>query len=323
MTPDSTTLGISICICTYRRKDGLARALESLRGLRMPANTAVEVVVVDNDAEASAQALVLALRAEFPLPLNYFCEPRSGVSHARNRCVVEAKGDWIAFIDDDEYAEPGWLCELCTLAMPDSNPGASPSAIATPIDGVFGPVLADFEATPPAWLLASGAHQRPRYPTGAVMSWGDCRSGNVIFRRRLFIAQHGFDARFAATGGEDVDFFWRCRKAGANLIWCDSAIVHESVPAQRLTRAWLLRRAFAGGRTFARLRGLHRGAWSYAPDAAWGLANVLVYTPLALWGRLVGLPRRFAYERKVAGGLGMLLALGLLRTGGEYGTVGK
>lgn len=266
----------------------------------------IEVVVVDNDASESARATVDAeIAKEFPFPLRYFCEPLSGVSHARNRCVTEAYGGWIAFLDDDEYAEAEWLVELWNCARHERA------------DGVFGPVLAEFEQPPPAWLLASGAHQRPRYPSGTPMKWGDCRSGNVVFRRALFSENGGFDPRFSASGGEDSDFFWRCQQAGACLVWCDSARVHESVPAQRMSRMWLLRRAYNGGHNFARLRAMHRGRWSYGVDAVWGMINIAIYMPLALAARMLLQEKAFSYERKVAGGLGKAMGW-MVRIRGEY-----
>ena len=150
------------------------------------------------------------------------------------------------------------------------------------------------------------------------MPWRDCRAGNVLFKRQLFLAHGGFDARLAASGGEDTDFFWRCKAEGARLVWCDEAVVHETVPPARMTRAWLLKRAYNGGRTFARVRAI-RGGWrSLVLDCAWGLMNLLMYAVPALAARAVGLPRALAFERKVAGGLGKLAAPFTAATG-DYG----
>lgn len=300
-------VNVSICICTYQRAGGLANCLASLQRLEIPPALKLEVLVVDNDPAASACELVMAATPTFALPLRYVNEPRSGVSHARNRCLVEARGGWVAFVDDDEFVEPAWLQHLWLLAA------------AGAVDGVFGPVLAKFEQLPPAWLLTSGAHQRPRSPTGTTMRWGDCRAGNVLFKRQLFLAHGGFDARFAASGGEDTDFFWRCQALGARLVWCDEAVVYETVPPARMTRAWLLKRAYNGGRTFARVRA-SRGGWrSQVVDSSWGLLNLLMYALPALLARLGGLPRALAFERKVAGGLGKLAAPFTAATG-DYGS---
>lgn len=297
---------VTIAICTYRRPSGVRQCLASLASMERPAGLDVEVVVVDNDAAGSARDSVHAVASDYPLPLRYFCEPLSGVSHARNRCLREAHGEWVAFVDDDEYVETAWLVELWNAAR------------AGDADGIFGPVVPEFEGEPPLWLLTSGAHQRPRLTTGTPMRWGNCRSGNVIFRRSLFVENGSFDPRFAASGGEDSDFFWRCMATGAKLSWCDEAVVRERVPTSRMTRAWVLRRAFNGGRTFARLRATRGGLPSYLFDALCGFGNVLVYALPALAARYSRHHRALAYERKVIGGLGRLTA-SLGRVRGEYG----
>lgn len=286
---------ISVCICTFRRPEGLRRVLRSLSELHCLADCRVEVVVVDNDSQASARVTIEDVAVGFPLVLRYFCEPRSGVSHARNRCVAEAQGEWIAFIDDDEYAEPDWLAEHWNLGRDSA------------IDGVFGPVLSDFVTPPPQWLLSSGAHQRSRMPTGTPMDYTNCRTGNVLFRRALWEAEGGFDAVLAASGGEDSDFFWRCLQRGARFVWCDTAVVHETVPASRMQRAWFLERAYRGGRTYTYLRKRHLGPQAYVFDAGRGMLSVLIYLPLALGARLFRLPKSVRYEGKVLGGIGKLL----------------
>lgn len=296
MAPDyAGDVFISICICTCRRINGLIKALDSLRNLKIPDGVNVEVVIVDNDSIGSARDTVCVMSESFPFPLRYFLELNRGVSYARNRCVAESTGEWVAFIDDDEFVEDTWLFEFWNCARKESA------------DGVFGPVIASFSEPPPLWVLSSGAHERARYPTGSLMKWRDCRSGNVLVRRSLFLFNGGFDPRFAASGGEDSDFFWRCLQAGAHFVWCDTACVHETVPANRVSRKWMLKRAFNGGRNFARLRALHRGVWSYVFDACWGGVKVAVYIPLALLARVLLRRKAFYFERKVASGLGMII----------------
>ena len=103
---------VTVGVCTYRRPELLRLTLESLMQQTLPASD-FEVVVVDNDTERSAQALVESLTSRPHGPtLRYFVEPGRGVSHVRNQCVAQARGDWLAFIDDDEEARPDWLSQL-------------------------------------------------------------------------------------------------------------------------------------------------------------------------------------------------------------------
>ena len=82
---------LSVCICTYKRTKALAVCLYSLTQMQPPLGHSVEVIIVDNDAAASARDAVLGAVSTYPFALRYFCEEQSGVSHARNRCLSEAR----------------------------------------------------------------------------------------------------------------------------------------------------------------------------------------------------------------------------------------
>lgn len=301
---------ISICICTFRRPAGLSRALASLVTMQRPASCRIEVLVVDNDAAGSAMACVDAARADFPFELSYFCESRSGVGFARNRCLQEAAGEWIAFIDDDEWAEPQWLNDLWQCLQ------------AGGCDGVFGPVLASFETAPPAWLLDSGMYERRRFPTGTKLDWRDCASGNVLFRKSLVAEVGSFSAAFAASGGEDSEYFWRCQEAGAVFVWCDTAIAQENIPPARMTRQWIHRRAFLAGHNYARLIAYRRSRWMLGAMALRGLIAMIVFGWRVLVARMLRDPSALAYEAKVANGWGKLTAA-ISPAQTEYGSAGS
>src|SRR5208282_2362401 len=117
---------VSLCIATYRRPDRLEALLEDLTRQTRPPN---ELVVVDNDAAASARAVVerrVSLRA--PFPIRYDIQPLKNISLTRNRTVELATGQWVAFIDDDERAPTTWLERLMDAAT------------RYEADGVLGPV---------------------------------------------------------------------------------------------------------------------------------------------------------------------------------------
>jgi succinoglycan biosynthesis protein ExoM len=287
---------ISICVCTFRRPDGLQRLLATLRAISIPAGVGLELVVVDNDAGASAKSVFDRITADWPWPARYVVEAHPGVGFARARCVEEARGDWIAYIDDDEWAEPQWLQALWQTRT------------ALGVDGVFGPVLASYETAPPEWLLRSRMYERPRRVTGTSLHWSQCASGNVLFRKQLFVDAGGFDAAFAQSGSEDSDFFWRCLGLGARFVWCDEAVAHEAVPPNRMTKTYLRRRAFLAGQNYVRLHARRQGWLAYLLFALRGLAIVLLLFPLIWGGRLLRVTDMFRYEGRLQGGLGKMLA---------------
>ena len=101
-----------IGICTFRRPEMLRRCLASVLAQECPEGWKVEIVVVDNDAQSDLAEMISRAFPDPKYPIRYFIEPRRGIPHARNavcRHALSVKADLIAFIDDDEEADPGWL----------------------------------------------------------------------------------------------------------------------------------------------------------------------------------------------------------------------
>jgi glycosyltransferase involved in cell wall biosynthesis len=103
---------VTVMIPTQRRPHGLSVAVRSVFAQDGVDFAALELIVVDNDQVASAQAAVAELADEAPFPIHYVHEPRPGVAHARNAGMAKASGELIAFLDDDEEAPAGWLAAL-------------------------------------------------------------------------------------------------------------------------------------------------------------------------------------------------------------------
>lgn len=286
---------VTVAICAYHRQQGLQRALEGLwrqTGLRVP----VTVIVVDNDPAASAQDVVDRAKPPLEWTLRYVVEQRPGVSHARNRCLAETQTEFIAFIDDDEVPEPGWLAALLETQG------------ATRADAVFGAVVPLFEAPPPEWIHSSNVHEKPRHPTRSVIGWEHACTANVLMNRRMMqLAGGDFDARFAVSGGEDTLLFSRAERAGAKFVWCDEAVVIEYVPASRMRLAWILRRSFRGGQTWVRIRSDASPA-IWLPMALRGLISAMIAGLMLLPALAISRGAAVRQAQRVAGGLGKMSA---------------
>jgi succinoglycan biosynthesis protein ExoM len=229
---------VAICIITFRRPEGLKRLLESLNRLefkKVPP-PGLQLVVVDNDPAGLAHAYCQRIRPEMKWPLVSCVEPRRGIAAARNTSLahVPADANFIAFIDDDEYAEPDWMEGLVCAQQTHSA------------DVVSGVVMSEFEEGIPDWVRKGGFFQRRRFRTGERMKLGT--TGNVLVRtavlRELGTA---FDEQFSLTGGEDTHLFTRIFVAGYKIIFANEAVVHELVPASRANIRWLVMRAYSGG----------------------------------------------------------------------------
>jgi succinoglycan biosynthesis protein ExoM len=226
---------LSVCICTYKRPDWLSRLLRDLAKQETRGQFTFEIVVVDNDTAESARSVVAELAQRLPIHIVYAAEPRRSISHARNLTLAQASGDAIVFIDDDEFPQENWLLNLYE------------SWINSKAAGVLGPVRPSFDESAPEWVKKGGFYDRPGYATGRVMSWEECRTGNVLFGRNII---KGIDPVFLpefGTGGGDVDFFRRMMAAGHKFIWCQEAVVFEIVPPNRWDRGVMIKRALLRG----------------------------------------------------------------------------
>jgi glycosyltransferase involved in cell wall biosynthesis len=233
---------ITVCICTYRRPAWLKRLLEALQVQETSNLFDFSVVVADNDVSGSGEEVVLSFAARSHLKVIYCREPVRNIALVRNRAIKHAYGEFIAFIDDDEFPNRDWLAQL--LHTCDQYNSA----------GVLGPVRPHFAETPPNWILEGRFCERAEQPTGTVMKWSVSRTGNVLFRRSILAGINDpFDPEFG-TGAEDKDFFMRMNSRGHVFVWCNEAIAFETVPPSRWTRSYMLKRALLRGRNVLKHR---------------------------------------------------------------------
>lgn len=230
---------IGVCICTYKRPGMLQRLLADLAEQRTDGAFTYSIAIADNDEARSAEAIVAGMGAGFPVALKYVAEPARGIARARNRVVSSAEGDYLAFIDDDEFPERDWLLNLLrTCTRYD-------------VDGVLGPVKRYLEPEAPAWLKRSSLYDRPVNPSGLQVKWRESRTGNVLIRRAIL---EGEDAPFRPEfrAGEDQDFFRRKMERGYRFVWSSNAVVHEVLPRARWKRSYYVRKAMLQGAFAAR-----------------------------------------------------------------------
>jgi succinoglycan biosynthesis protein ExoM len=115
-----------------------------------------------------------------------------------------------------------------------------------------GPVISEYAHTPDPWITAGAFFTRRRMPTGTNVTVA--ATNNLLLDLRQ-VRKFGldFDRRFGLLGGEDTLFTRRLAQQGGTLVWCDEAVVVDRVPAHRLTRSWVLRRAFSSGNSWSRV----------------------------------------------------------------------
>ncbi|THJ67839.1 glycosyltransferase family 2 protein [Arthrobacter echini] len=234
--PDTTPLVIAVL--TFRRPDDLAAILPALVTQARSSTIPASVVVVDNDPAASARAFVTA---QDPTMVRYVHEPEPGIAAARSRAMTEAGASrLLVFIDDDERPTEGWLNHLLATQR---RTGAA---------AVVGPVISEYAHPPDPWISAGNFFTRRRMPTGTAVTVA--ATNNLLLD--LEQVRHfglAFDRRYGLLGGEDTLFTRRLSQQGGKIVWCNEAVVVDRVPANRLTRSWVLHRAFSSGNSWSRV----------------------------------------------------------------------
>jgi succinoglycan biosynthesis protein ExoM len=283
---------VSIIIPTFCRPAGAVDAARS--ALAQACDVSFEVVLVDNDPDASALARLRALNDPRVVVVH---EPRAGVANARNAGLRAAKGELIAFLDDDEIAPADWLAQLMRVQSEHKA------------DVVFGPVRTRL-AHPPRDHLAYFEQffaRDPGHAEGVIQKFYGC--GCSLVRRAALPSAEPFSVERNEIGGEDDLLFQAMEAAGARFAWAPDAWVWETPETSRVTLAYTLKRAFAYGQGPATKAwtGPKRDIPAIGFWMAVGFAQTIVFGAVAA-GSYLGKTRRraFAYRRFVEG-VGKLL----------------
>jgi glycosyltransferase involved in cell wall biosynthesis len=226
---------ICICVCTFRRPIELQQLLGKLECLRTDNLFTYSIVIADNDRDRSAEATVVKFRGSSKIPVEYHCEPEQNIALARNKALQNARGEFVALIDDDEFPSEDWLLNLLEACRTYAS------------DGVLGPVKPFFDREPPKWLLRGRFYERLAHPTGHVLEWWNCPTSNVLLKRAILLGDDGPFRREFGSGGEDLDFFRRMIERGHLFVWCNEAAIYEVIPPVRWGRGFMLRRALLRG----------------------------------------------------------------------------
>jgi GT2 family glycosyltransferase len=278
---------LSVIVCTHNRPHDLERCLDGLASLDDP----VEVVVVDSASEPPARELVTGFEGRIPA-LRYVRVDEPGHSRARNRGVVEAGSELIAFLDDDASPRSDWARRIVEAFEADPEIGC--------VGGACHPLFPDV-ARPP-WLSdrllqfaaitrfgpdAREARSSAEWPFGA----------NMAFRRQALAQAGPFSESLGREGdnllsGDDSALIEAVRRAGWTIWLEPRAIVDHAVHADRCESGYYWRRLWWQGITRAR-----------ATDTRAGVAlRVLAAAPLRLGLYVATRDRVYLYRTAEAAG---------------------
>jgi glycosyltransferase involved in cell wall biosynthesis len=294
-------MNVSLIICTYNRCAMLSKALESVAASEMPPSVEWEVLVVDNNSADQTRAAVLEFATRHPGRFRYVSETKQGLSNARNAGILAARGEVIAFTDDDVIVDPAWLRNLTRCLLERTSAGSG------------GRVLPLQSVVLPRWLSLNG----PYALGGVVAALFDeglepkklneaAYGANMAFRKEVFQSHGYFRPDLGRRPGslisnEDTEFGKRLTAAGERLSYEPSAIVYHPVLEERLNKKYVLEWFFHDGRAVT-LQKVERPPvlgipWRYI--SIFNIAVRLLPLKIAQWMLAVDPQRRFFLKCRV------------------------
>jgi glycosyltransferase involved in cell wall biosynthesis len=217
---------VTVAVCTRNRSEDLARCLEAICNLDY---SNLDILIIDNaPGDNSTQMLI---ENKFP-HLRYVREPRPGLNWARNRAIIEARGEIIAYTDDDVIVDKRWVSEMAILFT--ENPEVmSVTGLVVPYEletksqalfeyyGGFGRGFQRkwfrVENRKVPWKLL-GAGQ---FGTGANMAYRRCIFDEIGY------FDPALDVGTVTNGGGDLEMFFRILKEGHTLVYEPAAFVRH------------------------------------------------------------------------------------------------
>jgi GT2 family glycosyltransferase len=271
---------ISVVICTHNRADTLRQTLDSLfcaTSLELPD---WEAVVVDNNSRDHTSDVCREFLQRFPDHFRFLTETRPGKSHALNTAICAAKGEVLAFTDDDVLCDANYIRGIRSVF-------SSYSA-----DAAQGRVLLDCEGGWPVWLDSTYASMANFKDFGeeVIDLDGTLCGANMVVRADVFRKIGGFAPELGPAGigvWEDTEVSLRMRDAGCHLIYAPQILVRHQWPRNRLTKSFLRKRLFGQGRVLAYYEALPVSVFRFGLYVA---KETILHEGQAPWHRCAGRP---------------------------------
>jgi glycosyltransferase involved in cell wall biosynthesis len=275
----------------------LAKALDSVAASALPESVAWEVLVVDNNSSDQTREVVEDFCRRYPGRFRYLFEPVQGKSHALNAGIRAARGEILAFIDDDVTVEPTWLQNL-TASLGDNEWA-----------GTGGRILPEHTFSPPNWLALDGPYSMvsilyAHFDLGDKPRELECApyGTNMAFQKRMFEKHGGFRTDLGPSPNreiphpnDDTEFGRRLMGARERLRYEPSAVVYHEVPENRIKKEYFLRWWFDYGRARVREAGRRPDVWGiprYIPSIPKLIGTTLAIRTLQ-WMCTLNSQRRF------------------------------
>jgi len=246
----------SVVVPTFNRPRQLARCLTALAEQTLP-RLLFEVVVVDDGGRQSLQPLIDDFAGRLQIKL--LRQPNGGCAAARQFGIDHARGEYLAFTDDDCRPAPDWLAQIEAAVLRDPNCAVAGQTTNASDDDLYAEATQSIVES----LVISG-----RDASGYVRY---APTNNLVFPKAPFFAIGALDRSWRIAGGEDRDLCARWNQAGFRLSYESSVRVASlssfefaRLPAPALgLRAW-------------RVALLHQRSFFSAVRIAWAISRLLL-----------------------------------------------
>ncbi|WP_127555563.1 glycosyltransferase [Saccharospirillum alexandrii] len=234
---------LSFVVCTYNRSSFLRLCLTSIFD-EIGDSQGYEVIVVDNNSNDSTVDVV----NEFE-HVTYVYEENQGLSYARNRGIAEAKGKWIAFIDDDAVLRSTWLDAFIHVTKYYNFQCFGGPYFPWYKDGKV-PWFPDIYGSNTKWLSYRFSQEISKEVSG----------GNSVFLRELLEASPMFSTSLGMNGtnvfyGEETYLIrWMRDELGISVGYSPELSIDHYVPLHKQTFSWISKRSVKEGASFVESR---------------------------------------------------------------------
>ena len=259
---------LSVIVCTFNRANLLPFSLRALSEQTLD-QSAYEILIIDNNSTDHTRQVGLEFIHQHP-NVRYFLEPQQGLSHARNRGCQEARGQYVAYVDDDAKADPAWGERIVAVFE---------RVVPQPL-AVGGPYFPWYESKPPRWFTEDFEKRywgnRAKFLDTKQATLG-LSGSNMAFPKEVlsrfgpFSTDEGIMKR---NLGEEADLFHRIFRSGIRekkcLFWYDPAIVvHHWTPLRNAEIGYRTRRAFKSGLSVAHIKNTTLASFDFAKSFAY------------------------------------------------------
>jgi glycosyltransferase involved in cell wall biosynthesis len=306
-----SAMKITVILCTYNRCQLLPMALERVAASTLPPAVEWEVLVIDNNSRDQTREVVEDFCRRYPGRFRYVFEGQPGKSYALNTGIREARGEILAFVDDDVTVDPQWLRNL-TVPLADGQWA-----------GAGGRTVPSDPFSPPDWLSKQEPIQWGGV-LGGLFDLGDkpCElrmapyGTNMAFRKEMFQKYGGFRVDLGPRPGnlirnEDTEFGRRLMAGGERLHYEPSALVYHEIQEGRARKDYFLAWWFDYGRALTReeVKPLRAGGTLTQHGKLLAVLGAKLLVRTYRWMKLVNPHRRFHCKCRVWMTMGQILEI--------------